>query len=502
MNAVAPSGVFQEIELKLALTSSDPAGLAQRLGRTPLLARRKPTQRHLHNIYYDTPEYLLNQQRMALRLRRVGTSGKPQWLQTLKMGGSSDSALSQRGEWETPVTGPALSLQALIDTPWVSIDPDGILFAALAPCFVTNFKRTTWRVRRRDRSEIEVALDIGHIEANGKTTSLCELELELIAGSPEALFEVAQTIAASVAVMPLSLSKAQRGYGLAQGTLHAPLCAQPLALSSGLELRPAASQVLHEMWSQFTTNLHSLRSSNDTEIVHQARVGWRRFRSALRLFKPVLAEAPPSYAGLEPLLHSLGELRDIDVALSETLPQLATHYVSADPGRAVAWQALTRALTEAAQGQRQSVRAALESPAVGASLLDLTRWLESSAFTEASAAEMAGAELSLRTWSRRRIARLHRQLRALQRNCAGDEHRLRILAKRLRYGIEALSPLLAQRRSQRWYRQALEIQSAIGSQRDLAQAAALVDRLDADHGLKEFLRGFAIGKGLVTPVST
>jgi hypothetical protein len=45
----------QEIELKLALPSSDPSSLAKRLARVPVLARRKPTHQQLHNVYYDTP---------------------------------------------------------------------------------------------------------------------------------------------------------------------------------------------------------------------------------------------------------------------------------------------------------------------------------------------------------------------------------------------------------------------------------------------------------------
>ena len=88
-----------EIELKLALPTSHPASLVKRLAQTSVLARRKATHQQLHNVYYDTPKQILQQQRVALRIRRIGSEAKPQWLQTLKMGGSSDSALSQRGEW-------------------------------------------------------------------------------------------------------------------------------------------------------------------------------------------------------------------------------------------------------------------------------------------------------------------------------------------------------------------------------------------------------------------
>ena len=89
---------FKEIELKLALPTNDPAALAARLARSPLLARRKATRQHLHNVYYDTPEQDLRQALMALRIRTIGTESQPQWVQTLKIGGTSDSALGQRGE--------------------------------------------------------------------------------------------------------------------------------------------------------------------------------------------------------------------------------------------------------------------------------------------------------------------------------------------------------------------------------------------------------------------
>lgn len=248
MNTHRPSKHPQEIELKLALPTSDPAGLAKRLGRTPVLGRRKPVQLQLHNIYYDTPEQRLHQARVALRLRRVGSADKPEWLQTLKIGGCGDSALSRRGEWEVPVPGAELSAQALDTTPWSTLDPDGSVLGALAPCFSTTFERTSWTVRKRDGSIVEVSLDIGQITAGDKRAPLCELELELHAGQPQALFEVAQEIARTLGVMPLNSSKAERGYALLADGLHLPLRARPPLLKSGMALPAAAQQVLREMF--------------------------------------------------------------------------------------------------------------------------------------------------------------------------------------------------------------------------------------------------------------
>ncbi len=497
----------QEIELKLALPGADPASLRKRLARVPALARHPATQQHLHNIYYDTPDQRLNRERIALRLRRTGSQANPVWLQTLKTGGRSDSALSQRGEWESSVQGPTLERQALQATPWLELDPDGALFQALAPCFVTIFERTCWTVRRRDGSVIEVALDIGQIEAGGNIAPLCELELELLAGQPAALFDLARQIARSVAVLPETRSKAVRGYALARGSLHQPLRARPPQLTRRQSLAEAAQSVLREAFCQFTSNLQALRASDEPEAVHQARVGWRRFRTALRLFRPTLdTEALPPLPPLQPLhtlLTLLGELRDLDVASTDTLPPLAQAYAAADADREKHWQSLLELLAQAARLQRTAVRYALQAPAAGAALLAITQWLESGPALAALPASTPKVKAkakplpALRRWAKKRSTRLHENLKiALKDQSQPDsQHRARILAKRMRYSLETLAPLLKKRRARRWQQQALALQTSLGSSRDLQQAAALAAKLEAAPGLSEFLRGFAAGQG-------
>jgi len=497
MKSPEPALLPEEIELKLALPTHQPSELAQRLARTPVLARRKPTQLQLHNVYFDTPEQFLHQARVALRLRRVGSAASPQWLQTLKMGGRSDSALSQRGEWEVPVPGAALEWQALQATPWSELDPDGSVFQALGPCFVTSFERTLWTVRKRDGSVVEVALDIGQIEQGDQRAPICELELELQAGQPAALFNVARQIARTIAVLPANISKAERAYALAQGTLALPLRAQPPPLKSGMALIDAAQCVLREMFCQFTSNLSTLRTCDDPEVVHQARVGWRRFKSAVRLFRPVLSTAAvPSWQALKPLLTFMGELRDLDVARTETLPPLADAYAAGDARRAAKWQAMAEALAQAAVLQRKSVRYALDAPALGAALLATTEWLETLPAANVSDQARPARKMPLRRWARRRTDRLHRQLKRALLDTAQPEsqHRARILSKRLRYGIEALRALLPKRQAQRWLEQATALQTRMGASRDMVQAGLLVARLGADRGLVDFLRGVAVGQ--------
>jgi inorganic triphosphatase YgiF len=497
MKKTALSQHPQEIELKLALPTRDPAGLAKRLARVPVLARRKPRQQQLHNVYFDTSDQRLHQQRIALRIRRVQRGAHPQWLQTLKTGGRSDSALSQRGEWELPVPSATLAWDALQATPWPGMDPDGSVFRALAPVFETQFERTSWTVRRRDGSVVEMALDLGHIVAGEKSAPICELELELLAGQPAALFDLAQQIASTIAVLPTNKSKAERGYALAQGSLDAALSAQPPKLSNKLSLPAAAACVLREMFCQFTTNLNAVLNSDDPEVVHQARVGWRRFRSAVRLFKPALdVEAVPSWLALQTPLEVLGELRDLDVAGTDTLPPLAEAYSAGNARRAQAWQAMAQALQEATHLQRKSVRYALQAPVVGAALLAITQWLEALSAPHGLGAAAPDEKVSLRRWSRRRISRLHRQLKNARQDADNpdSQHRVRILAKRLRYAIEALRTFLPRRRAKRWYQQATCLQLRLGAARDIMQAGMLVDNLEADPELVAFLRGMAEGQ--------
>lgn len=481
-----------EIELKLALPTADPAVLAQHLARLPLLARRKASSQTLHNIYFDTPDDALHHQRIALRLRRVGDAAHPQWLQTLKMGGNSDSALSRRGEWEDAVPGAALRAELLQPTPWPELDPDGALFQALQPRFTTDFQRTRWTVRQRNGNAVEVALDVGHIVVGTQTTPICELELELLAGDASALFKVASQIARGMAVLPLGISKAERGYALAQNALQLPRRAQPPALTPDTPVPLAAARVLREMFGQFTHNLVTLQHTDDPELVHQARVGWRRFRSGLKLFKKTAwVQTVPAWQDLRPLLHALGGLRDLDVANLETLPMLANAYAAGDATRQAHWRAMQESLTQAADQQRQVVRAALNDPATGANLLALTEWLESGlseAFVEEPVKER---KTTLRRWTQRRIARLREQLKISLKNVDQPEsaHRARILSKRLRYGIEALRPLLPKRRAHRWYQQTIQLQGDMGAERDLQQAVEIVARLQAHAGLQEFLRG-------------
>ncbi len=268
-----------------------------------------------------------------------------------------------------------------------------------------------------------------------------------------------------------------------------------------LALRAVAACVLREAFSQFETNLMVLRKSDDPEVVHQARIGWRRFRSALRLFKPALTDnARPLSSALPSLLNLLGELRDLDVAWHDTLPPLQEAYTAGNTKRLKAWLSMLQALQQAGTRHRQSVRVALRSPEVGADMVATTAWLQALSDADADA-DMdrhtnKKVNVSLRHWSERRMARLHRKLKSARKDIGNPDHqhRLRILAKRMRYSLEALHAFLPERRAKRWRQQATHLQVKLGATRDLMQANALIAKREGGLEISEFLRGLAIGR--------
>ena len=496
MTEIRPAQRSQEIELKLALPGQDIRELTRKLKNAPPMVGQRARKQSLLNTYFDTPDQKLHQMQIALRVRQIASGKGHVWLQTLKTNGGGDSALSKRGEWEVAIGSSGLSVDALANTPWQDIDPDGSLFLELAPCFTTRFERTSWEVQDERGSVIAVSLDIGQIEAGERHAPICELELELLSGIPASLFDVAGNISQIVAVIPASQSKSERGHALALGTTDMPQHSRPPRLAAVQAADEAATLVLREVFSQFTQNLELILVTDNPEVVHQARVGWRRLKTALRFFSPLLQAAPmPDLSPMRPMLTAMGYLRDLDVMMAGTLPTIERPYVAADEARQIIWGHFEAVLVKAAQAARTEVRQAIRDPAVGSALLAMTRFIEDRAEADEKESGRESAPVGVKPWAERRVEKLREKLKLALKNCvdADDRHRARILAKRLRYSIEAMQTVLPKQRARRWLKRATSIQNEIGTSRDLQRSIRIADDLGADPGLLEFLRGFGLG---------
>ena len=505
-----------EIELKLLLPGAAATSIEQQLRALKVLARRSTQVHELWNVYYDTPDQQLRQQRHALRMRRVNAvrqldTATPQktrdtWIQTFKSAGTSTGGLSQRGEWESEERSARLNRAALRGTPWAELDPDGQLFDTLQPCFQTRCRRTTWQLHRYQGASIEVALDVGEITAAGRSAPILELELELKAGPTEALFHLAKTIAQHIAVLPCDASKAERGYGLASAAPDPASPLKPLRLATGVQPAEAATAVLRHLFEQLTRYLAALCSVDDPEVVHQARVTWRRWKSALKVFSPWIPHRPDT-GGLKPLLTELGRLRDLDVLRCETLPCWVPAFVANNPARQQAVEAALLRIDSARATQRAAARAMLSTPANGLALLSLAHELSnlSAADTlegaKAHTGKRARSHKASTAWAARRIARLEQRLSrarraARQAGATPDTlHRVRLRAKQTRYAAEMLRDLLPKKHQKALVRQTTRIQTGMGNNRDLLQAVRLLSSMPGDPALAAFLRGVVAGQG-------
>ena len=201
----------KETEIKLRASRETLAALQTH----PLLKKRSKAgweTSELFNQYFDTDARDLAAARVALRLRKDGE----QIIQTLKSRGQSVAGLSERNEWDWYLSKAKLDLKKLDDSCWPAALAE-LDKKQLKPIFTTDFVRQRAEIawgRGKARVVIEAALDLGKVIAGKQQEEICELELELRQGEPEALLELAAELAADLPLMPCDISKAQRGYRL------------------------------------------------------------------------------------------------------------------------------------------------------------------------------------------------------------------------------------------------------------------------------------------------
>jgi triphosphatase len=205
-----------EREIKLALPAS------QVQAATRWFAARAGIEGHpvkLVNIYFDTPQLTLASSKSALRLRQTPDG----WLQTFKTVGTAKNGLHSRHEWEMPVAGPKLEIDALLSACDEPAAANALKQAApsLVELFRTNFTRTLWQLDT-DGAQVEAAIDQGdvlaEVDSEARRAPISEIELELKSGDEAALHTLAAELGKRIAgLAPDDISKAQRGYRLRAG---------------------------------------------------------------------------------------------------------------------------------------------------------------------------------------------------------------------------------------------------------------------------------------------
>jgi inorganic triphosphatase YgiF len=185
-----------ETELKLAMAPDEMARLARHALLRPL--RRAPARKvRVTSTYYDSDDLVLANACVSLRLRRDGRK----WLQTVKGPVASGAAggMTARSEFEWPVAGARLDPLRFATTPFRRKLGKAERHGLVAQ-FTTDIVRTTIPLAFADSTMASLCIDAGEVRADvdGKRlhAPINEIELELEAGDPTRLFELAYALAA------------------------------------------------------------------------------------------------------------------------------------------------------------------------------------------------------------------------------------------------------------------------------------------------------------------
>ncbi|MEB0077409.1 CYTH domain-containing protein [Pseudomonas sp. CCI3.2] len=280
----------KETEIKLRVSRETLAALREH----PLLKKRNKSgweRLELFNQYFDTAERDLANAKVALRIRKDGDA----IIQTMKTRGQSIAGLSERNEYNWDIPKAKLDLKKLDGECWpqelAELDKKTI-----KPLFTTDFIRERAEIawgRGKAKVVIEAALDFGKVVAGKQQEEICELELELREGEPAALLELAAELAATLALMPCDISKAERGYRLFDADSYSLSLPAP-ELSAEMPLDDAYSALA---W-------HLLGSSQRLAEQYRFNGHWRLLQDWVAL---------------------LSELRALTGSLGQAAPRTSTH---------------------------------------------------------------------------------------------------------------------------------------------------------------------------------
>ena len=277
--------MHKETEIKLRVSRETLAALREH----PLLKKRNKSgwqQRELLNQYFDTPERDLAAAKVALRLRRDGDVV----IQTLKTRGQSVAGLSQRNEHEWELPKAKLDLKKLDEQCWPAELAD-VDKKAIKALFTTDFTREYAEIawgRGKAKVVIEAALDLGTVVAGKQKEEICELELELREGEPEALLELAAELAATLPLFPCDISKAERGYRLLDPSSYA-LSLPGAELNAEMSLDDAFAALAWQLLGSSQRLAEQYRHNGHWRLLQD----WVECLSELRAMTASLGQAAP-----------------------------------------------------------------------------------------------------------------------------------------------------------------------------------------------------------------
>ncbi|MGH6888049.1 MAG: CHAD domain-containing protein [Rhizomicrobium sp.] len=486
----------KEVELKL-IAAPRVLSMAARQPWLRALATGKARTEKLVSVYFDTSKCDLRRHDVSLRIRTIGRRR----LQTVKTA-TNGSALG-RGEWEQEIDGDVPDLALAKNTPLGSL-LSGKKGNGLHPVFETAVERKSLPLRYGS-SDIELAIDRGWIRAGGRRERIGEIELELKDGDPADLAKMAKRLADTVRVSWGARAKAERGYALSDGLRHAAFEATDIRLAVARSCGEAFGVIGQSCLHHFAANNDAVRKG-DTHGIHQMRVGLRRLRAAISVFKDMLAgaETEEIKSELKWLTGQLAPARDYDVLLRDSLVPLR----DAEPDSPEI--ALLAAEIERRRDSGiADAKATVASARYRTLVLRTALWLAAGDWTEdADALALARRETPVAEFARdalaRRTGKILKKSGKLSALDAHKRHKLRISVKKLRYATEFFADLFATSggtKARRHFEAAVKaLQQALGRLNDitthekLAHEFATAAARNAQSAPEAYAMGYLTGR--------
>jgi CHAD domain-containing protein len=386
--------------------------------------------------YHDTAERRLA--RHGLTLRRRVENGVSAW--QLKL--PRDGGRLELEELGGPGAVPDPLAQLLV----------GLLHGAELEEVVTLQTRRTGKRAALGGGSVEAVLDeVTRLDGQRAEDTFSELELELVAGEPEALDEAERTLVAAGAEKSDQRPKVLRYLGI-DGDGEAPASAEGAAIDR-------VRAMIEAQYDEILRHDPGTRVGDDPEDLHDLRVAVRRLRAVLRAADSLLVPewSEPLRGELKWLGGELGPARDLDVLLEHLRGE-----ASQLDGDEVAFAEVLQHLEAGRAGARERLLAALGSDRY----LALLEQLEAAA----RAPHVRALDAPLDRLAAKEFRRLSKAVRALGPDPSDEElHRVRIRGKRARYAAELAAPAVG-KRAGRFVKRAKAFQDVVGEHQDAAVA--------------------------------
>jgi CHAD domain-containing protein len=236
--------------------------------------------------------------------------------------------------------------------------------------------------------------------------------------------------------------------------------AAPITFKTRSTLDDAIAAVIASCRDHWQVNLPAALDGRNAEGVHQVRVGLRRFRSALSLFKTFVPENQRDWLNTEGkwLANQLGAVRDLDVFLADLEKRAPKNDASS--------AALGDAVRAARARARTSAMNALRGTRMRRFAARVETWLDGHGWY-VDGGEIPDVGAFARDALNKRMKKIQAVAARADKLTVPERHELRIAVKKLRYSLEFLAPVLPEKRAQRASVILKRLQDSLGHLNDL-----------------------------------